>query len=496
MVVMLNLYFRTFIFILALHLLSVTVIPIAVCMEQFQDYCSICNSTIQELGPDQVYSTSCCHQIICKNDADHIEKSAQELYQNLQDPNWRAQYSASDDFTGWPEALEHAKCPFCRHYPLEVSKLKIETKECNICLEDKISNKFIKLLCDHSYCIECLQHIFELLLQEKNAVQFKCPQCAKKIEELDVRKIVNNDYKKLESYYDVLVQEWLNVQSSVKHCPTPDCSYRFINASQCPQNTKCPSCKHEYCSSCLLKHPSNITCETATTNDKANDEWKQKNSKPCPRCKTSIEKNGGCNYVTCTNCGLGFCYYCFGTHHGTVCPPTVHINQNPIDHEAWHPFDFERFIQENRLNERINQLPNNLRFQLEARIARRPRLNAQLLVFARRLRDNIALAEQRRNHAIVNQRGAYIQKVEPTNGAIRGTDNRFRRILISFNQNIDDRLYGNFVTFLNRLLHEHRPRPSAEVKKFLAAKRIQYTTTLKLETFQQLLNRVNQHFFN
>ena len=45
-------------------------------------------------------------------------------------------------------------------------------------------------------------------------------------------------------------------------------------------------------------------------------------SRPCPRCKTAIEKSDGCNKMTCFNCKAYFCYIC-----GDFCDP-----QNPYSH--------------------------------------------------------------------------------------------------------------------------------------------------------------------
>mmetsp|Transcript_6276 Transcript_6276/g.4472 ORF Transcript_6276/g.4472 Transcript_6276/m.4472 type:complete len:92 (+) Transcript_6276:904-1179(+) len=41
------------------------------------------------------------------------------------------------------------------------------------------------------------------------------------------------------------------------------------------------------------------------------------NTKPCPQCKTPIEKNQGCMYMACTNCKHGFCWLCMkpSNHH-------------------------------------------------------------------------------------------------------------------------------------------------------------------------------------
>ena len=51
-----------------------------------------------------------------------------------------------------------------------------------------------------------------------------------------------------------------------------------------------------------------------------NAKWLNANSKKCPKCKTAIQFDYGCNWMRCTKCKHEFCWLCLGdekTHPGT-----------------------------------------------------------------------------------------------------------------------------------------------------------------------------------
>jgi len=38
--------------------------------------------------------------------------------------------------------------------------------------------------------------------------------------------------------------------------------------------------------------------------------WVSANTKDCPKCHVAVEKNGGCNHMTCRQCGYEWCWLC------------------------------------------------------------------------------------------------------------------------------------------------------------------------------------------
>jgi len=66
-----------------------------------------------------------------------------------------------------------------------------------------------------------------------------------------------------------------------------------------------------------------------------NSQWLYAHTKPCPTCQSPIQKNDGCNHMTCSKCRGEFCWICLGpwASHGTSWsahrPPLPHQPPSP-----------------------------------------------------------------------------------------------------------------------------------------------------------------------
>lgn len=188
--------------------------------------------------------------------------------------------------------------------------------ECQICYADKIKEEMVTLSCGHTFCKECLSSAINLALKEKKLVNIRCPhyQCFSiPLPAADIHSFLTHEQKS--TLNELQTNDWLLKQQNVKNCPTPDCNFAFINDSTCQSNITCAQCHKTYCSKCLIKHPEYMSCQAAqekyaSSEDKANQAWKQQHTKQCPRCHTNIEKNYGCDHMTCSKCRYEFCWKC------------------------------------------------------------------------------------------------------------------------------------------------------------------------------------------
>jgi ariadne-1 len=112
---------------------------------------------------------------------------------------------------------------------------------------------------------------------------------------------------------------------NMKWCPSPGCKFCIEDLSYAAKEVQC-ECGNIFCFKCNQDSHRPCTCDTAlkwnmkNKSESENITWMIANTKNCPKCQRPIEKNQGCNHMTCNMCKHEFCWMCMGDwkEHGSA----------------------------------------------------------------------------------------------------------------------------------------------------------------------------------
>ena len=122
------------------------------------------------------------------------------------------------------------------------------------------------------------------------------------------------DISLLEKYKKLNKKRHLMLNPNIQLCPFPDCDSYAKRENSNIKYVSCIKYKHKFCFNCLKDWHYNKKCENIL--DQSFIKWKDSDKvKRCPKCKYFIEKNEGCNHITCFNCKYQFCWLCFSEYN-------------------------------------------------------------------------------------------------------------------------------------------------------------------------------------
>ena len=186
---------------------------------------------------------------------------------------------------------------------------------CSVCYEElsKKEKKKNTLPCGHLCCTSCWTNYLQTLISEAKVEDIKCvePKCEQKLSEDFIMKHIKTN-KQLVSKYEKFRNRALIIKDpNKKLCPQPNCE-SYLEKSWRTKYVKCKN-GHKFCFECLRPEHGKSTCENVLEKDFLL--WKKdKVVKKCPNCKIYIEKNEGCNHMTCATCKYQWCWLCEGKY--------------------------------------------------------------------------------------------------------------------------------------------------------------------------------------
>ncbi|KAI1398403.1 ring finger protein [Hypoxylon fuscum] len=242
---------------------------------------------------------------------------------------WNKERLIEDYMDNPPKVLEAAGLGPSSKVPPKIEVIPGFT--CDICCEDEEGLRNFAMKCGHRYCVDCYrQYLHQKIREEGEAARIQCPAegCHRIIDARSLDLLVTPQLAT--RYQELLNRTYVEDKDILKWCPAPDCP----NAVECYIKKKeldkvvptvsC-SCGNSFCFGCILRDHQPAPCELVKrwlkkcADDSETANWISANTKECPRCNSTIEKNGGCNHMTCRKCKHEFCWMCMGlwSEHGT-----------------------------------------------------------------------------------------------------------------------------------------------------------------------------------
>eukprot|EP01090_Pellita_catalonica_P006992 TRINITY_DN1745_c0_g1_i2.p1 TRINITY_DN1745_c0_g1~~TRINITY_DN1745_c0_g1_i2.p1 ORF type:complete len:560 (+),score=88.12 TRINITY_DN1745_c0_g1_i2:95-1774(+) len=278
-----------------------------------------------------------------KEEQEETEELEEDEPKEIKVPDW-----LPDEAKGRWIAMQLAK----REQREKERKIRTQTYECSICCCDATAAEmYIIDKCFHRFCRDCMEGYLTSKIRSKDfseayetttatkakgyidikrikVVGILCPErgCETILEYQEVKHLL--DERTFTQYDTFLRDREIDKDKNMMWCRTPGCGNAMVlNKAMYPMYI-CYKCLGSWCLACDIPWHGDLTCKQwkdflALEKHKKDydvkdfvmfQRWLKNHAQECPNCKSAIEKNGGCNHMTCANCGHEFCWLCLARY--------------------------------------------------------------------------------------------------------------------------------------------------------------------------------------
>mmetsp|Transcript_6789 Transcript_6789/g.7042 ORF Transcript_6789/g.7042 Transcript_6789/m.7042 type:complete len:579 (+) Transcript_6789:13-1749(+) len=183
---------------------------------------------------------------------------------------------------------------------------------CEICWATR-ANEVSSRQCHHVFCEECVRRYLTKKIENGQVLNIKCLYggCPEIFTDRDVFKYCSEEIIQKYRRFKLDQLKLSNPNSLFVYCPIVNCN-ELVNIDNIEYTIISCNQEHFFCIKCR-KEPHEGECEPYNQRllEEIKENLKNKSSvKLCPLCEVIIEKNEGCNHMTCINCYYEFCWIC------------------------------------------------------------------------------------------------------------------------------------------------------------------------------------------
>ncbi|KAL8051592.1 hypothetical protein ABFX02_06G157800 [Erythranthe guttata] len=191
---------------------------------------------------------------------------------------------------------------------------------CNICFEEfNADNVMFSCTCGHPFCMDCWRSYVSISINNGPAcLRLSCPEpkCKSDVGPDMIELLASEEDR--EKYNRYFFRSYVECHANMRWCPGDGCdrAVRIQSVERENYDVAC-DCSRGFCFKCMDECHRPADCETVrkwtkqNESEENNNKWLLSYTKPCPECGRKIEKNQGCNHITCRDpCKHEFCWLC------------------------------------------------------------------------------------------------------------------------------------------------------------------------------------------
>jgi len=218
------------------------------------------------------------------------------------------------------------------------NRLSAQKRSCPVCFDDELlPSDMIQMPCGHEFCSDCWECFIATMMKDGHTcIRKTCPQdgCNELVTEEEVAKISPDLLPRYQSFQ---LRSFVELNGTSRWCPGPGCervaalctdatSASSLQFTDCTIIATCDVCTTSFCLKCGEEPHAPLVCKFLSRwhekcrNESETANWILANTKACNKCGSRIEKNQGCNHMTCQQCKHEFCWICMGdwVDHGAT----------------------------------------------------------------------------------------------------------------------------------------------------------------------------------